>query len=322
MWLCNESPRWLAKQDRWEEAKKVLAKVRMLPETHVYVETEYNDMVNQLENERILMAGSGFKDLMKEMWTVPGNRKRAIISIVLMICQQMTGTNAINSYAPLMFQNMGIDKRGAGLFATGIYGVVKVVSCTIFLLFMADTIGRRRSLLWTSIGQGICMFFIGLFIRIKPPIKGQPTPPVGYVALTCIFIFAALFQFGWGPCCWIYCSEIPTARLRAINVSLAASTQWLFNFVVTRSVPAMLVTVGNHGYGTYLIFGSFAFSMFVFVWFFVPETKGLSLEAMDALFGVVPHGTIGLEGGVRKDSQDSTEKDVTATQIETVPASK
>jgi hypothetical protein len=69
-------------------------------------------------------------------------------------------------------------------------------------------------------------------------------------------------------------------------VSYAAATQWLFNFVVARAVPTMLVTVGSDGYGTYLIFGSFAFTMFFFVWFFVPETKGISLEAMDKLFGV------------------------------------
>lgn len=86
---------------------------------------------------------------------------------------------------------MGIVGRSTGLFATGIYGIVKVISCSIFLLFLADTLGRRRSLLWTSIGQGCAMFFIGLYIRIKPPIAGQATPPVGYVALVCIFLFAA-----------------------------------------------------------------------------------------------------------------------------------
>lgn len=69
-------------------------------------------------------------------------------------------------------------------------------------------------------------------------------------------------------------------------MAYAAATQWLFNFVVARAVPTMLVTVGSDGYGTYLIFGSFCFAMFVFVWFFVPETKGISLEAMDKLFGI------------------------------------
>ena len=79
-------------------------------------------------------------------------------------------------------------------------------------------------------------------------------------------------------------SEIPTARLRAMNVAIAAATQWLFNFVVAQAVPHMLANVGNAGYGTYFIFGSFCFGMFFFVWFLIPETKGLSLEKYVALF--------------------------------------
>lgn len=150
------------------------------------------------------------------------------------------------------------------------------------------------------------MFIIGIYVRTNPPKAGAPISAFGYVSLVCkyshsisqsnhqvltyalgIFLFAAIFQFGWGPVCWILVSEIPTARLRAMNVALAAATQWLFNFVVAQAVPRMLVHVGRAGYGTYFIFGSFCFSMFVFVWFFIPETKGISLEKMDALFGAV-----------------------------------
>merc|ERR1712230_282728 len=256
--LCNESPRFLAKQDNWEKATHVLTTLRNLPADHPYVRMELEDMQEQLENERRMVGGASFMDLQREMWLIPGNRKRALISIGLMICQQMTGTNAINYYAPQIFKNLGIDGPSTGLFATGIYGVVKVVACAVFLLFVADSLGRRWSLLWTSIAQGACMF-----------------------------LFAAIFQFGWGPVCWILVSEIPTARLRAMNVAIAAATQWLFNFVVAQAVPRMLVNVGKAGYGTYFIFGSFCFSMFIFVWFLIPETKGVSLEKMDALFGVV-----------------------------------
>jgi len=100
MLLCNEYPRFLAKQDKWEQAKATLAKVRNLPATHPYVEEEFQEISIQLEHERMLIGGSGFWDLQKEMWLIPGNRKRAIISIVLMVCQQMTGTNAINVLKP------------------------------------------------------------------------------------------------------------------------------------------------------------------------------------------------------------------------------
>lgn len=66
----------------------------------------------------------------------------------------------------------------------------------------------------------------------------------------------------------------------------------LFNFVVARAVPVMLKTVGSHGYGTYFIFGCFCACMVVIAWFFVPETKGVSLERMDELFGVASFGDI------------------------------
>ena len=73
--------------------------------------------------------------------------------------------------------------------------------------------------------------------------------------------------------CWIYVSEIPTARLRGLNVALAAATQWLFNLVIARAVPNMLVTMGRGGYGAFITFSCFCLSMFFFVWFLVPETK-------------------------------------------------
>lgn len=268
MLFCHESPRWLARRDRWEETKHVLSRIRNLPPDHPYVQGEFQEIIDQLENERRLIGDATWWNLQKEMWTIPGNRKRALISITLMICQQMTGTNAINTYAPTIFKNLGLTGTSTSLFSTGIYGIVKVTSCICFLLFMADSLGRRRSLLWTSIAQGLAMFYIGLYVRIAPPKEGQTVPPAGYFALVSIFLFAAyvlyislfsgrsgtntfdsFFQFGWGPACWIYASEIPAARLRSLNVSLAAATQWMFNFVVARAVPTMLVTVGSDGYG-------------------------------------------------------------------------
>ncbi|KAI4702964.1 hypothetical protein J4E81_001837 [Alternaria sp. BMP 2799] len=286
MALNKESPRFLAKQDKWEEATTVLARMRNLPHSHPYVQDEIKDIADQLEHERMLVAGASIKDLLKEMFTIPGNRKRALISIGLMICQQMTGTNAINYYAPQIFAALGLKGNAVKLFATGIYGIVKMVGCFAFLIFAADSLGRRRSLLWTSIAQGLAMFYIGIYMRVDPPIPNQPVPPAGYFALVCVFLFALFFQFGWGPVCWIYVSEIPAARLRSLNVAIAAATQWLFNFVVARATPNMMATMGQGGYGTFFTYGAFCFSMFIFVWFLIPETKGLSLEKMDDLFGI------------------------------------
>lgn len=95
--------------------------------------------------------------------------------------------------------------------------------------------------------------------------------------------------------------------------------QWLFNFVVARATPTMIATVGRGGYGAYFIYGSFCFSMFIFTWFFVPETKGISLERMDELFGQVPRieGDVERDGPARDHSDSFDEKaNVMVTHVE------
>jgi hypothetical protein len=75
------------------------------------------------------------------------------------------------------------------------YGVVKMVTCAIFLLF-ADPLGRRKSFLWTSIVKGLAMSIIGFYVRFDPPVSSKPIPPVSHFTLTCLFLFAGFFQFG------------------------------------------------------------------------------------------------------------------------------
>ncbi|KAL5603894.1 hypothetical protein FOVSG1_006644 [Fusarium oxysporum f. sp. vasinfectum] len=116
--------------------------------------------------------------------------------------------------------------------------------------------------------------------------KGKPISAFGYVAIVCIYLWVAFYQLGWGLVLFILMSEIPSARLRAINVAIGATTQWLFNFVIPRTVLTMQATMGTAGSGMFLMFGSFCVVMGVFSWIFIPETRGLSLEKMDELFWV------------------------------------
>ncbi|KAL6354731.1 hypothetical protein LRP88_12075 [Fusarium phalaenopsidis] len=146
---------------------------------------------------------------------------------------------------------------------------------------------RRRTFLcitlmmWSNL---TALFYVGFYVRFDPPHVDSPVGAAGYVALVAIYIFAAVYQFGWGPVVWTYCSEIPAARMRALQMGMATASQWLFNFVVAKSTPSMFATLGRGGFGTYFVYGSFCFTMVVFAWFFVPETKGLALEDMDELF--------------------------------------
>ncbi|KAI1501122.1 putative MFS quinate transporter [Biscogniauxia marginata] len=314
MW-CPESPRYTARRDDdWERTIRILCDLTQLPPEHDYIQEELLGMASQLEIERRLVGDATAWTLLREMWVLSGNRNRALISIGLMVCQQLTGVNAGNYFAPQIFSAIGIYGTENSLFATGVYGIVKVAACLAFLVFAADSLGRRRSLLWTSLAQSACMFTIGAYVYVSgPPSNEHAITPFGYVALVCVYLFAAFFQFGWGPCCWIYVSEIPSARLRAMNVAQAAATQWLFNFIVARTVPSMMKNLGAGGYvspppsplGTFFLFGAFSAAMFPFVWLLIPETKGMRLERMDELFGITD-GLLRVVSDVEKASRHGT----------------
>jgi hypothetical protein len=103
----------------------------------------------------------------------------------------------VTDYAPTIFENLGLNSTTSSLLATGVYGIIKMTTCSFFLIFIADSLGRRRSLLWTSIAQGCAMYYIGLYVRIDPPVEGAPVPGAGYMALVCVYLYASFFQFGW-----------------------------------------------------------------------------------------------------------------------------
>jgi hypothetical protein len=219
-----------------------------------------------------------------------------------------------NYYAPTIFTDLGVTGNTQSLFATGVYGIVKMCSCAIFITFLADTLGRRWSLVWTGFFMWFCMFYLGFFVRFDAPKKGAPISGAGYGALVMVYLFAAAFQFGWGPVCWIYSSEISTQRLRGLIVSYAAATQWVFNLAVARATPVMLVKVGGPtGYGTYFIYGSFCFTIAIGAFFLVPETKGLSLERMDELFGMTDFSGVQDIGVASK----AAKGDIEAVHVET-----
>ncbi|KAI3559678.1 hypothetical protein CABS01_13399 [Colletotrichum abscissum] len=283
MLLANESPRFLAQRSP-DKALAVLAKLRNLPADHPYIQQEMEGISRQLEEERALSLNANHFTLLKEAFTVKSYRRRSMLCITLMMWSNLTGTNAMTYYSSRIFASVGLTGSSTGLFATGVYGIVKMVACTVFIVFVTDSLGRRKSLLWTGIVQGIALFYVGFYIRFDPPIAGEPVTAPGYVALVAIYIFAATYQFGWGPVVWTYSSEIPPARLRAVMMGMATASQWLFNFVVAKATPSMFATLGEGGFGTYFVYGTFCFIMVVFAWFFVPETAGIALEKMDELF--------------------------------------
>lgn len=97
MLMCPESPRWLASQDNWEKAANVLSDVRRLPPQHSYVEQELLELRVQLDNENRIRGNTGFWAMQKECWTHPGNRKRALLTIIILVFNQWSGVS-LNDY--------------------------------------------------------------------------------------------------------------------------------------------------------------------------------------------------------------------------------
>jgi hypothetical protein len=223
MIFANESPRFLALKSP-EKAHAVLSKLRDLPMNHPYVQNEMEGILRVGEEERALSANASAFTLFKEAFTVKSYRRRSFLCVTLMMWHNLTGTNAMTYYSPEIFKSVGLSESSVGLFATGIYGIVKLISCFIFIFFVTDSLGRRRSLLWTGVVQvkcyydhhprfmltefvqGLALFYVGFYIRFDPPVSGMSPTAAGYVALVAIYIFAAVYQFGWGPVVWTYCS--------------------------------------------------------------------------------------------------------------------
>ncbi|PMD67600.1 general substrate transporter [Hyaloscypha bicolor E] len=277
--FLKESPRWLVKQGRYEEATASLAYMRREPIDDPEVMKEIADIRAAVEEELNLTEGVTWKEVL-----IPGNRYRFAVAFTIFLCQQFSGTNSIGYYAPQIFQTVGVSKTNASLFATGVYGTVKVCATGLFLIIGIDKLGRRWSLLGGAAWMMVMMFIIGGVLKDHPPTNVNTVSPASIAMVVMIYLYVIGYSASWGPIPWVYVSEIFPTRLRSYGVGLAAATQWLFNFAVTYMTPSAI----NHiGWRIFLMFGIFCAANFVFVWFFIKETKGRTLEDMEILFGTV-----------------------------------
>lgn len=232
-----------------------------------------------IEEELAATEGVTWKECLQ-----PGNRNRLLNGFLIMFWQQFSGTNSIGYYAPQIFQTIGVSATNTALFATGIYGVVKVISTGLFLFFGIEKLGRRKSLLLGAAWMASMMFILGSVLATHPPVNTSTVSSASIAMVVIIYLYVIGYSASWGPIPWVYLSEIFPTRLRAYGVGMGAATQWLFNFCITKITPT---AVHNIGWRTFLMFGIFCLAMGIWVFFFVKETKGKTLEEMDIIFGAV-----------------------------------
>ncbi|KAF8514837.1 putative high-affinity glucose transporter of the major facilitator superfamily [Hysterangium stoloniferum] len=278
LFFCRESPRWLARHNQEERSLTNLAWFRKLPIDHPSIGEEFTEILATVKEER---EGRG---ALHECFR-KGHLIRFGIAFSMFTLQQWSGQNSIGYYAPEVFTSIGIGGTNTTLFASGIYGLVKIIATTIFLSVGIEQIGRKKSLIFGAFFMGVFFFILGaLFNTHQPDPKASHASSASIAMAVMIYLYVIPYCFSWGPVPWVYCSEIFSNNLRSYGVAWAAATQWLWNFVVSYVTPMLEAKLAKGG--VFFFFASINIISCIYA-FFLPETRGLALEEMDLLFGAV-----------------------------------
>lgn len=179
-----------------------------------------------------------------------------------------------------MFSQLGLSGSTSGLLATGVYGIVNCLS-TLPALFLIDKVGRRPLLMCGAAGTFISLIIVGGIVGGYGTSLSS-AKAAGWAGIAFIYIYDINFSFSFAPIGWVLPAEIFNLGSRSRAMAITTSATWMCNFIIGLVTPGMLETMG---WGTYVFFAAFCLLALGFTYFFVPETRGRSLEDMDAVFG-------------------------------------
>ena len=197
-----------------------------------------------------------------------------LVGVMLSAFQQFVGINVVLYYAPEIFKTMGAA-TDAALLQQIIVGAVNL-SFTVLAILTVDRFGRRPLMIIGALIMAVSMFILGSTFY---------THSVGMGSLICMLVYTAGFAMSWGPVCWVLLAEIFPNSVRSTVMSMAVAAQWIANFLVSWTFPMLnksqyLTDTFNHGMA-YWIYGVMGILAALFIWKFVPETKGKALEEME-----------------------------------------
>ena len=260
MFWLPESPRWLVSKNLIDSARTVLERIRRTKD----VGTELDDIQSSLA----VRSGS-WRDLF-----TPLIRPALIVGVGLAILQQITGINTVIYYAPMIFEFTGAKSASASILATIGVGVVNV-AMTVVALLLVDRVGRRPLLLIGLTGMIIGLGVLGLAFQL-PSLSGS----LGWIAEISLMLYVGAFAIGLGPVFWLLISEIYPLKIRGVAMSVATSANWGANLFVALTFLTLIQATGRSS--TFWIYGLVGIGAWLFTWFYVPETKGRSLEDIES----------------------------------------
>lgn len=263
VFLVPKSPRWLIKQDQNEKAMAILTKIEG--------ETSARYEMKAIQ-ETLKEKSASVRELFK-----PGLRFVLFIGIMLAIFQQATGINSVIYYAPEIFKLVGLSTNTT-LLQTAIVGTVNMLF-TIIAVMTVDKWGRKPLMISGATAMGLSLFCLGTVFYLGA---------LGAWVLPVILLAIASFAYSLGPVTWVVISEIFPNRIRGRAVSIAILTLWGANFVVSQTFPMMnenswLIDKFHHAF-PFWVYAAFCIINAIFIFFFIPETKGKSLEEIEKIW--------------------------------------
>jgi sugar porter (SP) family MFS transporter len=290
-----QSPRWLMMKGRYEEALDSLSRLRQKPKDDPSLQAE----MKEIEEFLTVHDTSQWGDLLKKE-----NRERFFTGSTLLMLQQFAGHNIINYFAPTIFRSIGLSSSSsADLLATGIIGIVRMVM-TVPALLAIDTLGRRALLLGGTITMAVSFYYIGGYLNTIPVSVGRngtsvvsmattastssplsediPITGWGYAAVICIYTFMAGYSMSWGILHYVVPAEVFPTHLRAKAETLSGVLEGACQIISIQLAP-LLISVLKGG-SLFFVFAGILTGYLLWIFFVLPETRGVSLEDMHLVF--------------------------------------
>jgi sugar porter (SP) family MFS transporter len=261
MLYLPDSPRWMLSKGHEKEARRVLQKIRG---PHAEIDAEINAIQATLHKETGHWRALFSRSVRPVLW----------IGFALAFIQQVTGINTILYYAPSILEMSGFGSSTTSILATMGIGAIFVLF-TIISLPLIDWIGRRPLLMSGLVGMGLSLGVLAWLFK-----EEALAPSLHWLALVSMLVYIACFAFSLGPIMWLMIAEIYPLRIRGVGASLATCVNWASNLLVTATFLKLVQWIGADG--TFSLYMIFSFLSLIFVYFLVPETKGISLEEIEA----------------------------------------
>lgn len=316
-WFQFESPRYWVKKGNVEKATEVMARLRHLAPDDPYVVNEISSIKAANDIEVEATRGLSFFGMVKELFKDRNALYRVYLATSVQFLSQWSGAGSITIYAPELFEILGVKGSEQGLLVTAVFGLVKLFAAVFCALFLVDVIGRKRALLSGITLQIIAMVFVAAFLTSTPQLGvdehfhlPDSKKAVSRAAIGMIYVSGFGWALGWNSMQYLLTAELFPLRIRAIATSWSMMLHFVNQYANARAVPNLLLPLHQGGITPAGTFWSFACVTIIggaWVWFFIPETGGRSLESMERLFQL-PWYKIGRYGNKYADEIDRAEE--------------